>query len=165
MRCKKARRITVSFKYTDFVELNLIDSICIFFSFISFDCTMILPFFDIVFMISLMMLRNIYLNNSKEISSSFRRRISINVFNVCLITLIELNCSLIISVNFLNLFKIFRNSIELNLMSFVFLYLTARESELILTEIFFIVIFALKTSIDFEFLSKTTLFIRFTASE
>ena len=131
----------------------------------SFGCAMILLSFNIVFISSSMMLRNICLNNSKKISSNSRKRISINVFNICLITSIEFNCSLIIYVNFLNLFVISTTSTELNLISFVFLYLTARESELMSTRIFFIATSVRETSVDFEFLLKMTLFVRFTAFE
>ena len=129
----------------------------------SFDCAMILLFFDIVSSSSSMMLRNICLNNSRKISSNSRRRISINMFNIYLIILTESNCSLMICANFLSFFVISTTSAELNLISFIFLYLTTRESELMLTRIFFIATSARKTSIDFEFLLKTTLFVRFTA--
>ena len=102
-----------------------------------------------------MMLRNICLNNLKEISSNLRRRILINMFNICLIILTEFNCSLIIYINFLNLFVILTTSTELNLINFIFLYLAVHEFELMLTKIFFIATFARKTSIDFKFLLKT----------
>ena len=158
-------QVTIFFKYIDFVELNLIESTCTFFSFMSFDYAMILLSFDTAFIFSSMMLRNICLNNSKEISSNSRRRISINVFSICLITSTESNCSLMICASFLNLFVISTTSTELNLISFVFLYLTAREFKLISTKIFFIATSAQKTSVDFESLLKTTLFVRFTAFE
>ena len=67
--------------------------------------------------------------------------------------------------NFLSFFVISTTSAELNLINFVFLYLTARESELMSTKIFFITTFTRKISVDFEFLLKTTLFVRFTAFE
>ena len=73
MRRKKATRVTIFFKCIDFVELNLIESTCTFFSFMSFDCAMILLSFNIVFIFSSMMLRNICLNNLKEISSNSRK--------------------------------------------------------------------------------------------
>ena len=38
---KKATRITIFFKCTDFVKLSLIESTCTFFSFMFFDCAMI----------------------------------------------------------------------------------------------------------------------------
>ena len=44
MKHKKIMRVTIFFKYTDFVELSLIESMCIFFSFMSFDCAIILFF-------------------------------------------------------------------------------------------------------------------------
>ena len=138
---------------------------CIFFSFISFDYAMIFLFFDIIFISSSMMLRNICLNNSKKILSNSRRRISINVFNICLITSTEFNCFLMICVNFLNFFVISTTSTELNLINFVFLYLTVREFKLISTKIFFIATSAQRTLINFESLLKTTLFVRFTAFE
>ena len=100
MRRKNITRITIFFKCTDFVELNLIESMCTFFSFMSFDCAIILFSFNIVFISLSIMLRNICLNNSKEISSNLQRRISINVFNICLIISTESNCSLMICVNF-----------------------------------------------------------------
>ena len=165
IRCKKVTRVTIFFKCTDSVELNLIESMCTSFSFISFDYAMILFSFDIAFIFSSMILRNICLNNSKEISSNSRKRISINVFSICLITSIEFDCSLMICVSFLNLFVISTTSTELNLISFVFLYLTARESELMSTKIFFIAMSARETSVDFESLLKTTLFVRFIAFE
>ena len=149
MKRKKTRRITISFKCTDFVELNLIEVTCTFFSFMSFDCAMILFSFNIIFTSLSMMLRNICLNNSKEISSNSRKRISINVFSICLITLIEFNCFLIICANFLNLFVISTTSTELNLINFVFLYLTIYESQLISTKIFFITTFVRETLMNF----------------
>ena len=165
MRRKKATRITISFKCTDFVELSLIKSTCIFFSFISFDCALILLSFDIVFIFSSMILQNICLNNSKELLNDSRRRISINVFSICLITSTEFDYFFIICVNFLSLFVISTTSTELNLISFVFLYLTARKFKLMSTRISFIATFARETSINFKFLLKTVLFIRFTAFE
>ena len=165
MRRKKTTRVTISFKCIDSVELSLIESTCTFFSFMFFDCAIILLSFDIIFIFSSMMLRNICLNNSKKISNNSRKRISINVFNICLITSIEFNCFLMIYINFLNLFVISTTPAELNLISFVFLYLTACESELMLTRISFIAMFVRETSISFESLLKTTLFVRFTAFE
>ena len=165
MRRKKTTRVTISFKCTDFVKLNLIESTCIFFSFISFDCAMIFLSFNIVFIFSSMMLRNICLNNSREISNNSWRRISINVFSICLITSIKFNYSLMICVNFLNFFVISTTSTELNLINFIFLYLTAREFELILMRIFFIATSAREILINFESLLKTTLFVGFTAFE
>ena len=165
MKRKKATRVTISLKCTDFVELSFIESMCISFFFMSFDCAMILFSFNIAFIFSSMMLQNICLNNSKEISSNSRRRISINVFSICLITSIEFDYSLIICTNFLNLFVILTTPIELNLINFIFLYLTAREFELMSMKIFFIITFARETLINFEFLLKTTLFVRFTAFE
>ena len=132
IRHKKATRVTISFKCIDFVELNLIESTCTFFSFMFFDCAMIFLSFDIVFISSSMMLQNICLNNSRKISSNLRRRILINVFNIYLITSTEFDCSLMIYINFLSLFVISTTSTELNLISFIFLYLTTCESELIL---------------------------------
>ena len=164
MKRKKATRVTVSFKCIDFVELDLIESTCIFLSFMSFYCAMIL-FFDIVFISSSMMLRNICLNNSKEILSNSRRRISISVFNIYLITSIEFDYSLIIYVNFLKFFVISTTSTELNLLNFVFLYLTTYKFELMSTKISFIATSARRISIDFKFLLKTILFVRFTAFE
>ena len=163
MKRKKIMRITISFKCIDFVELSFIELTCTFFSFIFFDCAMI--FFNIIFIFSFVILRNICLNNSKEISSNLQRRILINVFSICLIISIELNCSLMICVNFLNLFKILTTSIELNRINFVFLYLAAREFELMSVEILFIARFILRKSINFESLLKTTLFVRFTVFE
>ena len=136
---KKITQIMIFLTCTDFIELSLIESSCTFF--ISFNCIMLLFFFDIVFIFSSMMLKNICLNNSKKISNNSRKRISINVFNICLITSIEFNCFLMICVNFLSFFKILTTSTELNLISLIFLYLTAHESELILTKKFFIIIF------------------------
>ena len=133
--------------------------------FMSFDCAMILLSFDIAFTFSSMMLRNICLNNSRKILNNSRKRISINVFSICLITSIELNCFLMICVNFLNFFVISTASAELNLINFIFLYLTAREFELMSTKIFFITTSARKTSINFESLLKTVLFVKFTAFE
>ena len=130
IRRKKATRVTIFFKCIDFVELSLIESTCTFFSFIYFNCAMILFSFNIVFIFSLMILQNIYLNNSKEISSNLRKRISINVFSICLIISIEFNCFLRIRVNFLNFFVISTTSTELNLINFIFFYLTTCESEL-----------------------------------
>ena len=165
MKHKKATRTTIFFKCTDSVELNFIESTCTFFSFISFDCVMILFSFNIVFISSSMILRNIYLNNSKEILNNSRKRISINVFSICLIILTESDCFLTICVNFLNLFVISMISTELNLISFVFLYLTAREFELMSTKISFIATFARGTSINFKIFLKTALFVKFTAFE
>ena len=165
MRRKKITRVTDFFKCVNFVKLSLIELTCIFFSFIFFDCAMILLSFDIVFIFSSMMLRNICLNNSKEISSNSRRRISINVFNICLITSTEFDCSLMICVNFLSLFVIPTTSIELNLINFIFLYLTARKFKLMSTKISFIATSARETLINFKFLLKTVLFVRFTAFE
>ena len=165
MKCKKATRITISLKCIDFVELNFIESMCTFFSFMSFNYAIIFLSFDIVFISSSMMLRNIYLNNLKKILNNSRRRIWINVFSIRFITSIESDYFLIICVNFLSLFIISTTSTELNLINFVLLYLTIYESELILTRISFIVMFAQRTSIDFEFLLKTTLFVRFIAFE
>ena len=165
MRRKKTTRVTIFFKCIDFVELSFIELTCTFFSFIPFDCAMILLSFDIAFISSSMILRNICLNDSKEILNNSRRRISINVFNICLITLIESDCSLMIYANFLNLFVILTTSAELNLINFVFLYLTVRESELMSTKISFIAMFARGTSVDFKSLLKTTLFVRFIAFE
>ena len=126
---------------------------------------MIFLFFDIVSISSSMILRNICLNNSKEILNNSRRRISINVFSICLITSTESDCFLIIYANFLSLFVISMASTELNLISFIFLYLTIHESELMSTKIFFIATSARGTSIDFESLLKMALFVRFTAFE
>ena len=165
MRRKKATRATISFKCTDSVELNLIESTCTFFSFISFDYAMILLSFNTVSISSSMILRNICLNNLREISSNSRRRILINVFSICLITSTEFDCSLMICVNFLSLFVISTAPTELNLISFVFLYLTVHESELMSTKISFIATFARGTSVSFKSLLKTTLFVRFTAFE
>ena len=165
MKRKKATRVMISFKCIDFVELSLIESTCIFFSFMFFSYAMILFSFDIVFISSSMMLQNICLNNSRKILNNSRRRISINVFNICLITSTESNCFLIICISFLNLSVISTASVELNLISFVFLYLTAHKFELMSTKIFFIATSARRTSIDFESLLKTTLFVRFTAFE
>ena len=148
-----------------FVKLNLIESTYISFSFISFDCAMILFSFNIVFISSSMMLWNICLNNLKEISSNSRKRISINVFSICLITSIEFNYFLMICINFLSFFVISTTSTELNLINFVFLYLTARESELMSTRISFIATSARRTSVNFKSLLKTALFVRFTAFE
>ena len=131
--------------------------------FISFDCAMILLFFNIVSIFSSMILRNICLNNSEEILSNSRRRISIDVFNICLIISIESDCFLMIYASFLSLFVISTAPTELNLISFVFLYLTAREFELMSTKIFFIATSARGTSVNFESLLKTALFVRFTA--
>ena len=165
MRRKNVTRVTIFFKCINFVELSLIESTYTFFSFISFDCAMIFLFFDTGFIFSSMMLRNICLNNSKEILNNLRRRILINVFSDCLITSTEFDCSLMIYVSFLNFFVISTISTELNSISFVFLYLTAREFELISTKIFFIVMSARRTLINFEFLLETILFVRFTAFE
>ena len=158
---KKATRITIFFKSTDSVELNLIELTCTFFSFMFFNYAMIFLSFNIAFISSSMMLRNICLNNSKEILNNLRRRILINVFSICLITSIEFDCFLIICANFLNLFMILTTSIELNLINFIFLYLTAREFKLMLTKIFFIATSAREILISFKFLLKTTLFVRF----
>ena len=163
MRRKKATRVTISFKCTDFIKLSLIESTFIFFSFMSFNCVMI--FFDIVFIFSSMMLRNICLNNSKKISSNSRKQISINVFNIYLIILTEFDCFLIICTSFLNFLIISTTSTKLNLINFVFLYLTIYKFELMLTKISFITTSARETSIDFEFLLKMTLFVKFTAFE
>ena len=163
MKRKKITRVTISLKCTDFVELNFIESTCTFFSFMSFDYAII--FFNIVFIFSSMMLRNICLNNLKKISNNSRRRISINVFNICIIISIEFNCFLMICVNFLNLFVISTASIELNLIHFVFLYLTIYKFNLMSTKISFIIMSARRTSINFKSLLKTTLFIRFIAFE
>ena len=129
----------------------------------SFDCTIIFLFFNIVFIFLSMMLQNICLNNLKKILNNSRKQISIDVFNIYSITLTEFNCSLTIYVNFLNLFMMSTIPTELNLINFVFLYLTARESELMSTKISFIATFVQRTSIDFESLLKTTLFVRFIA--
>ena len=133
--------------------------------FMSFDCAIIFFSFDIIFNFSSMMLRNIRLNNLKEILNNSRRRILINVFNICLIILTEFNCFLMICVNFLNLFVISTTSSESNLNSFVFLYLTIHKFELMSTRIFFIATSAQRTSINFKFLLKMTLFVKFTACE
>ena len=163
MKYNKATRIIISFKCIDFVELNLIELICTFF----FLCLLIVQWFliDIVFIFSSIMLRNICLNNIKKISSNSWRRISIGVFNICLIISIESNYFLMFCVNFLNLFEISTILIELNLVNFNFLYLTFRKSKLISTRISFIATSTLKISIDFKFLLKTTLFVRFIAFE
>ena len=141
MKRKKAMRITISLKCIDSVELNFIESTCIFISFMFFDCAMIFLSFDIAFISSSMMLQNICLNNLKEISSNLRKRILINVFSICLITSIEFNYFLMIYINFLNFFVISTASSELNLINFIFLYLIVRESELMLTKISFIATF------------------------
>ena len=44
IRCKKATRVTIFLKCTDFVELSFIESTYTFFSFMSFDCAMIFLF-------------------------------------------------------------------------------------------------------------------------
>ena len=163
MRCKKATRVTILFKCTDYIELNLIESTCTFS--ISFDCAMILLSFNIVFILSSMMLQNICLNNSKEISNNLRRRLLIKVFNIYLIISIEFDCFLMICTSFLSLFEISTPSIKLNFISFIFLYLTVRESELMSTRIFFIATFASKTLLNFDFLLKTILFVRFITFE
>ena len=165
IRRKKATRVTIFFKCIDFIELSLIESTYTSFSFMSFDCAMILLSFNIVFISSSMMLRNICLNNSKEISNNLRRRISINVFDICLIISIEFDYSLMICINFLSFFVISTTSTELNLINFIFLYLTVRESELMSTKIFFIVTSAQRTSVSFKSLLKTTLFVKFIAFE
>ena len=134
-----------------------------FFSFISFDCAMI--FFNIISIFSSMMLRNICLNNSRKILNNSRRRISINVFNICLIISIEFDYFLMIYINFLSLFVILTTSTELNLISFIFLYLIARKFKLMMIKIFFIIISARETLINFKFLLKTILFVRFIAFE
>ena len=164
MKCKKTTRVTISFKCTNFVELNFIESTCTFFSFMSFDYAMI-PFFNIISTFSSMMLRNICLNNSKKILSNLRKRISIDVFSICLITSIESDCFLIICTNFLNFFVISTTSTELNLINFIFLYLTVCKFKLMSTKIFFIATSARRTSINFKFLLKIILFVRFTAFE
>ena len=165
MKRKKATRVTIFFKCNDFVELNLIESTCIFFSFMSFDFAMILFSFNLIFISLSIMLRNICLNNSKEILSNSRTRILINVFNICLITSIEFDYFLMICINFLNFFVISTASTELNLINFVFLYLTACKSKLISMRIFFIATSAGEILIKFEFLLKTTSFVRFIAFE
>ena len=165
MRRKKATRTTISFKCTDSVELNLIESMCISFSFMSFDYAMIFLSFDIVSISSLMMLRNICLNNSKEILSNSRRRISINMFNIYLITSTESDCSLMICTSFLRLFVILTASTELNLINFVFLYLTTHKFKLMSTKISFIATSAQRILVNFESLLKTILFVKFTAFE
>ena len=162
---QKITRVTIFLKCIDFVELSLIKSMYISFSFISFDCAIIFLFLDIVFISLSMMLQNICLNNLKEILNSSRKQTSINVFNICLIMLIESDCSLMICVNFLNFFKVLTTSTELNLICFVFLYFTIREFELMLKRISFIATSALRTLIDIESLLKTTLFVKFTAFE
>ena len=131
----------------------------------SFDCAMIFFSFNIVFIFSSMILRNICLNNSKKILKNSRRRISINVFNICLIILTEFNCFLMICVNFLSLFVISTTSTELNLISFVFLYLTVYKFKLISIRIFFITTSVRRISVNFKFLLKSTLFVKFTAFE
>ena len=131
----------------------------------SFDCAMILFSFNIVFIFSSMMLRNICLNNSRKILNNLRRRISINVFSICLITSTEFNYFSMICANFLNLFMISTISIELNLINFVFLYLTVRKFKLMSTKISFIITSARETSVNFEFLLKTILFVKFIAFE
>ena len=131
----------------------------------SFDCAMILFSFDIIFISSSMMLQNICLNNSKEILNNSRKSISINVFNICLVISTEFDCFLILYVTFLCLFVILTTSTELNLINFIFLYLIIRKSALMSTKISFIVTSARRTLIDFEFLLKTTLFVRFIAFE
>ena len=141
---RKTTRAMISFKCIDFVELNFIESTCIFFFFIVFDDAMIFRFFDIVFIFSFVILRNICLNNSEEISSNLRNQILMNVFNICLITSAKSNCSLMICVNFLNLFEISTISIELNLIYLTFLYLTTCESELITVKTSFIKTFVSK---------------------
>ena len=120
IKCKKTMRITIFSKCIDSVELSLIESTSIFFSFMPFNYAMIFLFFDFVFISSSMMLRNICLNNSRKILSNSRRRISINIFNICLIISIEFNYFLMICINFLNLFVISTISTELNLISFIF---------------------------------------------
>ena len=165
MKRKKATRIIISFKCIDSVKLNLIESTCTFFSFMFFDCAIIFLFFDVVFISSSMMLQNICLNNLKEILSNSRRRISINVFSICLIISIEFDCFLIIYTNFLNLFVISTTPTELNLINFVFLYSAVRESELISMKVFFIAMFSRETSVNFQSLLKTTLFVKFTTFE
>ena len=120
IRRKKITRIMIFFKSNDFVELSFIELTYISFSFMSFDYAIILLSFDIIFIFSSMILRNICLNNSKEILSNSRKRTSINVFNICLITSTEFDYSLMISVNFLSFFEILTISTELNLINFVF---------------------------------------------
>ena len=44
MKRKKTTRVTISFKYTNSVELNFIESTCTFLSFMSFNCAMIFLF-------------------------------------------------------------------------------------------------------------------------
>ena len=154
MRRKKTTRIMIFFKCINSVKLSLIESTCIFFSFMSFDCAMIFLSFNIVFIFPSMMLRNICLNNLKEISSNLRRRISINVFSIYLITSIEFDCSLMICVSFLNFFVISTILTKLNLISFVFLYLMTSEFELMLTKIFFIITSAQRTSVKKIFFIK-----------
>ena len=144
IKCKKTTRATIFFKCINFVELNLIELICIFFFFTAFNDAMIFLFFNIVFIFSFVMLRNICLNNSKEILNNLRSRILMNVFNIYLMILTKSNCFLIICVNLLNLSKISIISFELNLICLIFLYLTIREFELITTKIFFIITFVLK---------------------
>ena len=124
---------------------------------------MIFLSFDIVFISSSMILQNICLNNSRKILNNSRRRISINVFSIYLIISTESDYSLIIYINFLNLFVISTISTELNLINFIFLNLTAREFKLMSMRIFFIAMFARRTSINFKSLLKTILFIRFIA--
>ena len=135
---KKAMRARIFFKCIDFVELNFIKLICIFNFFIVFDDAMIFRFFDIVFISSFVILRNICLNSSEKILSSLRSQILISVFNICLMTLMKSNCSLMIYVNLLNFFEISMISIELNLIYLTFLYLATREFKLIIIKIFFI---------------------------
>ena len=130
-----------------------------------FDCAMIFLFIDIAFIFSSMMLRNICLNNLKEILSNLRRRISINVFNIYLITSTESDYPLMICINFLSFFVILTTSTELNLISFIFLYLTVCKFELMSMKISFIATFARETSINFKFLLKTALFVKFIAFE
>ena len=151
MKRKKATRITISFKCTDFVKLNLIELTCISFSFMSFNCAIIFLSFDIAFTSSLLILQNICLNNSKKILSNLQRRILINVFNICLRTSIEFDYSLMICANLLNFFKISTTSTELNLINFIFLYLTIHEFKLMSTEIPFVAMSTLKISIILNF--------------
>ena len=152
VKYKEITRVTISLKCIDFVKLSLIESMCTFFSFMSFDCAMI--FFNIAFISSSMMLRNIYLNNSRKISSNSRRRNSISVFNICSITSTESDCFLIICASFLNLLIILTTSAELNLINFIFLYLTTHKFKLISIKISFIATSARRTLINFEIFVK-----------
>ena len=91
---KKTTQATIFLKCINSIKLSFINSTCIFFFFTIFIWAIAFHFLNIAFISSSMMSRNICRENSEKISNNSRSRISIEIFNICLIILTKFDCFL-----------------------------------------------------------------------